>query len=191
MANPVVSWAKENPLLAGGAAFAVVIVVMLATGGSSAPEGEASGGMGGAGVAAYYAAMSQQNQAGAAVQIAQIQANASTNKALIASSYGIEREKATLGIRNRQLDIQAMQIDQTTELQSKALDYWQAQANNNVNLENAKLTQQQNVAFKKINIMRPSPFSQILGAATQVGAAFATGGASVALPAMGSAGQWL
>lgn len=91
MSNPVITWAKENPLLAGGAALGVFVVVMLISGGGSNEEGAASDG--GAGVAAYYNAVANQSQAGAAIQIADIQANAATNQTLIAASYGLEKEK--------------------------------------------------------------------------------------------------
>lgn len=183
MANPVVSWAKENPLLAGGAALAVVVVVMLATGGSSAPQEEASGGMGTAGVAAYYSAMAQQNQAGAAVQIAQIQANAVTNKALIAATYGIESEKIKAPIETLRVqsdyNLGIVQLNAYNNVRMAEISSNERINANNVNLKNAALSVEQNIAFKKINAARPSVLSQILGAATQVGTAYATGGVGV------------
>lgn len=93
MANVVVEWAKDNPLLAGGAALAVVVIAMLATGGGSGESDPNGGGMGAAGVQAYYAAVANQAQAGAAIQTTQIKANAETNRALIAASYGLEATK--------------------------------------------------------------------------------------------------
>lgn len=84
-----IGWAKEHPGLAVGGGIAVILVVMLATGGS---KSDATGG-GSQAVAAYYGAVANQAQAGAAIQMAQIQANAGTNQALIAASYGIEKER--------------------------------------------------------------------------------------------------
>ncbi len=94
MANPVVSWAKENPVLAGGVAVGVVLIVLLFTSGGGEQEADgASGGMGAAGVQAYYAAVARQSQAGAAIQVAQIQTQAETNQALIAATYGLETNR--------------------------------------------------------------------------------------------------
>lgn len=97
MANPVVEWAKDNPLLAAGGALAVVVFVLFATSGSGSDQEEASGGLGAAGVQAYYAAVSNQAQAGAVIQTTQIRANAETNRALIAATYGLEATKVNAG----------------------------------------------------------------------------------------------
>lgn len=99
MANPAIEWAKDNPLLAGGAALAIVVVVMLATGGGGEEGDPGAGGMGAAGVQAYYAAVANQAQAGAAIQTTQIKANAETNRALIAASYGLEAVKVQSGVQ--------------------------------------------------------------------------------------------
>lgn len=99
MANPAIEWAKDNPLLAGGAALAIVVVVMLATGGGGDEGDPGAGGMGAAGVQAYYAAVANQAQAGAAIQTTQIKANAETNRALIAASYGLEAVKVQSGVQ--------------------------------------------------------------------------------------------
>lgn len=93
MANPVVSWAKENPVLAGGIAVGVVLIVLLFTSGGEQEADSASGGMGAAGVQAYYAAVARQSQAGAAIQVAQIQSQAETNQALIAATYSLETNR--------------------------------------------------------------------------------------------------
>lgn len=117
MANPVVEWAKDNPLLAAGAALGVVVVVMLVAGGGDAPE-EASGGMGAAGVQAYYAAVANQAQAGAVIQTTQIRANAETNRALIAATYGLEatRVNAASDQAATAAQVQIAQIGSTTQL---------------------------------------------------------------------------
>lgn len=100
MANAAIEWAKDNPLLAGGAALAVVVVVMLVAGGGSEGEGDPNaGGMGAAGVQAYYAAVANQAQAGAAIQTTQIRAQAETNRALIAATYGLEVSKVQGGVQ--------------------------------------------------------------------------------------------
>lgn len=117
MANPVIEWAKDNPLLAAGAALGVVVVVMLVAGGGDAPD-EASGGMGAAGVQAYYAAVANQAQAGAVIQTTQIRANAETNRALIAATYGLEATKvnAVSDQAATAAQVQIAQIGSTTQL---------------------------------------------------------------------------
>lgn len=117
MANPVVEWAKDNPLLAAGAALGVVVVVMLVAGGGDAPD-EASGGMGAAGVQAYYAAVANQAQAGAVIQTTQIRANAETNRALIAATYGLEATKVNAASDQAATaaQVQIAQIGSTTQL---------------------------------------------------------------------------
>lgn len=202
MANPVVSWAKDNPLLAGAAALAVVVVVMMATGGGGSEETDgASGGMGSAGVQAYYAAVAQQGQAGAAIQIAQIESNASTNKALIAANYGIETAKI-------RAPIEMYSVQSGYDYKMSELGAIERMAANNVNLENARigattalgnaqLAQQQNIAFKQINATKPSFLGQVLDAAKTIVPAVMTGGASlpvsaaIKLPSLGSPGQWV
>ncbi len=102
MSNPVVNWAQENPLVAGVAAIGVVVVVMMLMGGGSSTTSGADGGA----VAAYYAAVGQQTQAGNAVQIATIQANADANKTLAASTFALQQEKDQAQIANKSLDYQ-------------------------------------------------------------------------------------
>lgn len=213
MANPVVSWAQDNPVAAGAAALGVVVVVMLFMGGSGSGEDQgASGGLGSAGVQAYYAAVAQQGQAGAAIQIAQISANADTNKALIAANYGIENSKiwAPVSLAGVQANAanESKQLDYNRELAIHSINTQHAMYDNYVNLENAKLAQQQNIAFKQINAQKKSVFDKILGAATTIIPAIATGGTSlgiqgigsilggggstaVSLPSLGSPGQWV
>lgn len=100
MSNPVISWAQNNPVAAGAAALGVVVVAMLLFGGGSS---EADG-SGSAGAAAYYSAVANQAQAGAAIQIEQIKANASTNQVLAAAQYGLEKEKLTAANTSKGLD---------------------------------------------------------------------------------------
>jgi len=102
MSNPVIGWAQENPLVAGVAAIGVIVVVMAVMGGGS-EGGDSSGG---AAVAAYYAAVGQQTQAGNAVQIAQIQANATTNQTLIAATYGLDTAKVTADVQKTAISSQ-------------------------------------------------------------------------------------
>lgn len=144
MANPVVEWAKDNPLLAGGAALAVVVVIMLVAGGGEEPQGD-SGGMGAAGVQAYYAAVSNQAQAGAAIQIAQVQANAQTNRALIAATYGLETTKVNAGTEQMALGVQerlgGRQVDAWREVELNRSNQEANVRNNSINLANAALGQ--------------------------------------------------
>lgn len=197
MSNAVISWAKENPLPAGAAALGVVVVALMLFGGdsqaadtTSAPEGQ--------GLSAYYLAVSNQAAAGAAVQIEQIKANAGTNQALIAASYGIE--KATIEQPATLASIEATRAT-TIDTNQKAFDLgWHTVDQNialgnatlaaNTALENARLTQQQNIAFKQINGKKASfldSISQVVGIGSKVAGLFATGGASAALPA----GTWV
>lgn len=144
MANPVVEWAKDNPLLAGGAALAVVVVVMLVAGGGEEPPGD-SGGMGAAGVQAYYAAVSNQAQAGAAIQIAQVQANAQTNRALIAATYGLETTKVNAGTEQMRIGseerINFKGYDTIREIELNRTNQEANVRNNSINLANAALGQ--------------------------------------------------
>jgi len=210
MSNPVVNWAKSNPVAAGAAAVGIIVVVMLVTGGgSSGSEGDGVSNAGSAGVQAYYAAVAQQGQAGAQIQIAQIQANAETNKALIASTYGIENAKiwAPVSLAGVQANAtnEAAQIASNERMQANAINLANEQIAAQTALGNAALTVQQNVAFKQINAQKKSLFDKILGAATTIVPAIATGGTSlgvqslgkivggsapVKLPALGSPGQW-
>jgi len=107
MSNPVIGWAQDNPLMAGVAAIGVVVVALALFGGGS----EGGDNSGGAAVAAYYAAVGQQTQAGNAVQIAQIQANATTNQTLIAATYGLDTAKVTA-------DVQKTAISSNERIQS-------------------------------------------------------------------------
>lgn len=147
MANPVVQWAKDNPLLAGGAALAVVLVVALVAGGGSTQE-EASGGMGSAGIQAYYAAVANQAQAGAAIQTTQIKEQGASNRALIAATYGLEAAKVNAatdqsavaaGVRIAEIQtggqVQVAQIAQTVQLKRIEADV----ANNRGQVELAQI----------------------------------------------------
>lgn len=140
MTNPVVSWAKENPLAAGAAAVGVIVVVMMVSGGGSG-DASAAEANNGAGVAAYYSAVANQSQAGAAVQIAEVQANAATNQTLIAASYGLEKEKiwgASTDLAtgaNKELSMAAIHSNEIVEIEK------QKSYNNGINLANQALSQ--------------------------------------------------
>lgn len=145
MANPVIEWAKDNPLLAGGAALAVVVVVMLVAGGGGGEEDGGSGGMGAAGVQAYYAAVANQAQAGAVIQTTQIKANAETNRALIAATYGIETnrvnnetERLRIGAEER---LGGRSVDAWREVELNRANQEANVRNNSINLANAALRQ--------------------------------------------------
>lgn len=208
MSNPVIAWAKENPLPAGAAALGVVIVAMLLFGGdsqaadtTSAPEGQ--------GLSSYYMAVSNQAAAGAAVQIEQIKANAGTNQALIAASYGIEKatieQPATLAsieaTRATTLDANQRGYD----LGVQTLQHQHAMYDNYINLENSRLAQQQNIAFKQANVQNAANkrgfigglFSTVVSGATAVltggtstlaGSLFSSGKPAVANP---NSGTWV
>lgn len=211
MANAVISWAQDNPLPAAAAAVGIIVVVMMVAGGGGGDGGEESAGAGSAGVQAYYAAVAQQGQAGAAIQIEQIKANASTNMALIAANYGIEKDKTwapiTAAANSQNAANTALQLKYQRELGIETLKHQHAMYDNYINLENSKLTQQQNIAYKQINAQKKSVFDKVLGAAVTVGSAYLTGGASLAaggvgggggvklpsvsLPNMGSQGTWI
>lgn len=140
MANPVVEWAKDNPLMAGGAALAIVVVVLLVTGGGSEPEGDASGGMGSAGVQAYYSAVAMQSQAGSAIQIAQIAANAKTNQTLIGATYGLEATKVNADVSRYGYDVELFRIGSEERNNRGFIDAWREveinNANQNANIRN-------------------------------------------------------
>ena len=94
MSNPVITWAKSNPALAGVAVFGGGLVILWLTG--------ALGGGGGSGgsdpnVAAYYNAVSQQGIAGDQLAIAQINAQASTTQALAADAAGVTVQQTWAG----------------------------------------------------------------------------------------------
>lgn len=99
MSNPVIGWAKENPVAAGAAALGVIVVVMLVAGGGD----EESQTQGSAGLGAYYSAVAMQNQAGAAIRMKEIEANATTNQTLLASTYALERDKLAAGVATQQI----------------------------------------------------------------------------------------
>ena len=92
MSNPVVSWVGDHPVQAGAAAIGVVLLVMLMSNSGGSGQGENTGA-----VSAYYGAVAAQSQSGNAVQMTQIMANAETNKALIAATYGLETNKVWAG----------------------------------------------------------------------------------------------
>lgn len=206
MANPVISWAKDNPLPAAAAAIGIIVVVMMLTGGGGG-EGEESAGAGSAGVQAYYAAVAQQGQAGAAIQIAQIEANAGTNRALIAANYGIEKDKTwapvTMASNAQNASNAALALKYNRELGIATLEHQHAMYDNYINLENAKLTQEQNIAFKQVNAQKKSVFDKVLGAATDLGKVYLSGGTSligktggavpktISLPNFGGQGSWI
>ena len=81
---------------------------------------------------------------------------------------------------------------------------------NYINLQNAALTQEQNIAFKQANVANKANkrgfIGGIIGTVAKVGLAVATGGTSLAaegvakavggsgavkLPSLGSSGQWV
>lgn len=167
MANPVIGWAKENPVAAGAAAVGLVVVVLMLSGGGSSSEGGATDN--GAGVSAYYAAVANQAQAGAAIQTAEIAANASTNQALIAASYGLETAKV-------QADVAKTQIASTERLganyfvnQNLAIQS-QERLGANTNSANVQIAQAQAKAAK---YAKGTPFAQgvtaVGGAVSSIG----------------------
>jgi hypothetical protein len=86
MANPVIAYAEAHPVPVAIGAVAIGLVLLWLMGsGSSAQASDASGG-GGDPAAAYFAAASAQAQAGDAVQIAQINAQAETAQTLIGAN---------------------------------------------------------------------------------------------------------
>lgn len=158
MANAVVGWAKENPVLAGGAAIGVVLIVLLFAGsGESAPEGD-SGGMGAAGTQAYYAAVARQSQAGAAIQVAQIQSQAETNRALIAATYGLETNKVNAGVAMRGYDVETLRIGAEERNNRGWVDAWREVEINRVN-------QEANVRNNSINLANAALGQRSLGKA--------------------------
>lgn len=212
MSNPVISWAKENPLPAGAAALGVIVITMMLFGGGGDDESGGGNATAGAPLEAYYMAVSNQAAAGAQVQIEQIKANAGTNQALIASTYGIEKAKieqpAVLAsieaTRSTTIDSNQKQYD----LGVQTLQHQHAMYDNYINLENSRLAQEQNIAFKQANVANKANkrgfigglFSTIVGGATSVltggtstlaGSLFkvAGGGSKTALPNAG--GTWV
>ena len=211
MSNPVIEWAKSNPLAAGAAAVGVLVVVMMVTGGSDTAETDTQGG---AGIGAYYAAVASQNQAGAAIQMTQIKEQAETNRALIAANYGIENAKTwapvSLATTRANAASDAARIAAEREVSIATLEHQHAMYDNYINLQNAALTQEQNIAFKQANVANKANkrgfIGGIIGTVAKVGLAVATGGTSLAaegvakavggsgavkLPSLGSSGQWV
>lgn len=216
MANPVISWAKENPAMAAGAALGVIVIVMLATGGSDTAETDTAGS---AGVGAYFQAVANQQQAGAAIQMTQIKEQAATNRALIAAEYGIERDKiwgpVSLATTKANAANDAASIKANREIAIHSINTQHAMYDNYINLQNAALTQQQNIAFKQANVANKANkrgfIGGIIGTVANVGLAVATGGTSligtgvakaiggaggsgtgaVKLPSLGSSGEWV
>lgn len=179
MSNPVIAWAKENPLPAGAAALGVVVVAMMLFGGesqaadtTSAPEGQ--------GLSSYYLAVSNQAAAGAAVQIEQIKANAGTNQALIAASYGIEKatieQPAVLASIGATRDATMAQLASTERMHANEVNLANSTLAANTALGNAQLAVQQNIAFKQANVQNAANkrgfigglFSTIVGGATSI-----------------------
>lgn len=121
-----IGWAKEHPGLAIGGAIAIVLVVAMATGGS---KSDATGGNSQS-VAAYYGAVANQAQAGAAIQMKQIEANAGTNQALIAASFGLQKEQIDAASAQNIAGINAGVASKALDIQSKALDVQQLDIQN-------------------------------------------------------------
>lgn len=211
MSNVVIEWAKANPLAAGAAAVGVLVVVMMVTGGSETADTDTAGG---AGIGAYYAAVQSQNQAGAAIQMTQIKEQAASNRALIAAEYAIEKDKiwAPVSTEAQRLNNQEANARLGAEREvalARNANEWHMY-DQYVNLENARIASNQNIAFKQANVQRQANkrgfISGLVGAVANVGLAVATGGTSligtgaakaiggsgaVKLPTLGSSGQWV
>ncbi len=164
MANPVISWASNNPLAAGAAALGVLVVVMMVSGGGAEEDEGSSGGLGSAGVAAYYDAVKTQGQAGAAIQIEQIKAQASTNQALIASSYGIEKDKIWAPISAvAQANSYALGLDAQAKNYELQNSMWQSQeriAANQIGANVQIAAHQASVGRAQAKAGQPSGFAQ-------------------------------
>lgn len=166
MANAAIEWASDHPVAAGAAAIGVVVVAMMLFGGS----GDSGGGNAGA-VNAYYAAVAQQGQAGAAVQIAQIQANASSAQALTAASYALKRDELAAGVATMQIGAQERVAYDTNMTQRFGMETQHAIADNMVALENSRLGSNERIAAiqgkNAVSIAKagqPSGFAQGVGA---------------------------
>lgn len=173
MANAVIGWVKENPVAAGAVAVGFVVIVMMFSGGGSS-EGD-SGGTGSQGVAAYYGAVANQAAAGAAIQMEQIKANATTNQTLIAASYGLEKSKVETASTNYQAGLAADLGKFTVANQTLT-------ANNLINLQNSALNSNEivsqinanrdvQVAKANANAGKPSTGQDIAGVISSIGSA--------------------
>ena len=88
MANPVIDWAKDNPIPAGVGIVVIGGLLLYLFSGSS---GSADNGNGAA-VAAYYGAVAQQGISGNALQATQIQQQALTARTLIAAQVATNKD---------------------------------------------------------------------------------------------------
>lgn len=107
MSNPVVSWASEHPVGAGVAAIGIVVVALVLFGGGGGGGGNAGS------VQAYYQAVGNQAQAGAAVQMAQIQADTTKATTLLATNYALQHDQLAAQVATQHDQLAAQVAEQT------------------------------------------------------------------------------
>lgn len=170
MSNPVVSWASDHPVAAGAAAIGIVVVAMMLFGG-----GGGGGGSNAGSVQAYYTAIGNQAQAGAAVQMAQIQADTTKATTLAATNYALAHDQLAAQVATGQnwynYDIAQQQIQSNERLTNTALDVAVQQQASNERIAAGQIAAgvqtagiNANAQIKTARASQPSGFAQGVGA---------------------------